>query len=48
MLRCISELGAIDGDCLAVSGETLAQVYGGAARPDGAVVRAAGKCRCTG
>jgi dihydroxy-acid dehydratase len=40
IIRALIELGAIDGSCLTVSGETLAQVYGAAAAPDGAVVRA--------
>ena len=40
IIRALIELGAIDGSCLTVSGETLAQVYDDAAAPDGAVVRA--------
>jgi dihydroxy-acid dehydratase len=39
IIRALLESGAIDGSCLTVSGETLAQVYGKAAPPDGAVVR---------
>jgi dihydroxy-acid dehydratase len=42
IVRALIELGAIDGNSLTVSGGTLAQVYGGADPPDGAVVRAAG------
>ena len=42
IIRALIEMGAIDGACLAATGETLAQTYGGAAPPDGAVVRAAG------
>ena len=42
IIRALIEMGAIDGSCLAATGETLAQTYGGAASPDGAVVRAAG------
>jgi dihydroxy-acid dehydratase len=42
VIRALIELAAIDGECLTVSGETLRQVYGRAATPDGAVVRAAG------
>src|SRR5580700_5830665 len=42
IIRALIELCAVDGSCLTVTGETLAQVYGGAARPDGAVVRAEG------
>jgi dihydroxy-acid dehydratase len=42
IIRALIELRAIDGSCLTVSGETLAQVYGAAAAPDGAVVRAQG------
>ena len=41
IIRALIETGAIDGSCLAATGETLAQVYGDAAPPDGAVVRAA-------
>ena len=39
IIRALIEIGAIDGTCLTVAGETLAAVYGGAAAPDGAVVR---------
>jgi dihydroxy-acid dehydratase len=42
IIRALIGMGAIDGSCLAATGETLAQTYGGAAPPDGAVVRAAG------
>ncbi len=42
IIRALIEADAIDGACLTVTGETLTQVYGGAALPDGAVVRAAG------
>src|SRR6267378_3044121 len=41
ILRALLDGGYLDGDCLTVTGETIAQVYGGAAAPDGAVVRAA-------
>jgi dihydroxy-acid dehydratase len=41
ILRALIESGHIDGSCLTGTGETLVQVYGGAAAPDGAVVRAA-------
>jgi dihydroxy-acid dehydratase len=43
IIRALIETGAIDGSCLAATGETLAQTYGGAALPDGAVVRVAGE-----
>jgi len=33
IIRALIELGAIDGSCLTVGGETMAQVYGGAALP---------------
>ena len=42
IIRALIELGAIDGSCLTVSGGPLAEVYGEAATPDGAVVLAAG------
>jgi dihydroxy-acid dehydratase len=42
ILRALLDGGHIDGRCLTVTGETLAEAYGGAAQPDGAVVRAAG------
>jgi dihydroxy-acid dehydratase len=41
ILRALIESGHVDGDCLTVTGETLAEAYGGAAAPDGAGVRAA-------
>src|SRR5437899_10175228 len=41
ILRALLDGGYLDGDCLTVTGETMAQVYGDAAAPDGAVVRAA-------
>jgi dihydroxy-acid dehydratase len=41
ILRALIEGGYVDGACLTVTGQTMAQVYGGAAMPDGAVVRAA-------
>src|SRR5439155_23373482 len=41
ILRALLDGGYLDGGCLTVSGETMAQVYGDAAAPDGAVVRAA-------
>jgi dihydroxy-acid dehydratase len=40
ILKALIEAGHIDGDCLCVTGETLKEAYGGAAGPDGAVVRA--------
>ena len=42
IIRALIDMGAIDGSCLTVTGETLAQTYGGAAPPDGAVVCVAG------
>ena len=33
IIRALIEMGAIDGACLAATGETLAQTYGGAAPP---------------
>ena len=39
ILRALIRAGHIRGDCLTVTGETLAQAYGAAAAPDGAVVR---------
>ena len=42
IIRALIETGAIDGSCLAATGETLAQTYGDAPPPDGAVVRVAG------
>jgi dihydroxy-acid dehydratase len=41
ILRVLLDGGYLDGDCMTVTGQTMAQVYGGAAAPDGAVVRAA-------
>src|SRR4029077_16682106 len=41
ILRALIETGHIDGNCLTVTGMTLAEVYGAAAMPDGAVVRPA-------
>ena len=41
ILRALIEAGHIDGNCLTVTGMTLAEVYGAAAMPDGAVVRPA-------
>jgi dihydroxy-acid dehydratase len=41
ILRALIESGHIDGGCLTVTGQTLAEVYGSAAMPDGAVVRPA-------
>lgn len=41
ILRALIESGHIDGTCLTVTGQTLAEVYGMAATPDGAVVRPA-------
>jgi dihydroxy-acid dehydratase len=40
ILKALIEAGHIDGDCLCVTGQTLKEAYGGAAGPDGAVVRA--------
>jgi dihydroxy-acid dehydratase len=41
ILRALIEAGHIDGNCLTVTGESLAEVYGAAAMPDGTVVRPA-------
>ena len=41
ILRALLDGGYLDGNCLTVTGETMAQVYGDAAAPDGTVVRAA-------
>ena len=41
ILRALIESGHIDGTCLTVTGQTLAEVYGEACMPDGAVVRSA-------
>jgi dihydroxy-acid dehydratase len=41
ILRALIDAGHIDGNCLTVTGMTLAEVYGAAAMPDGAVVRPA-------
>jgi len=41
ILRALIESGDIDGSCLTVTGQKLAEVYGAAAMPDGAVVRPA-------
>ncbi|MGC2412782.1 MAG: dihydroxy-acid dehydratase [Stellaceae bacterium] len=41
ILRALIDGGYVDGECLTVTGETLAQAYGAAAMPDGAVVREA-------
>jgi dihydroxy-acid dehydratase len=41
ILRALIDSGHVDGGCLTVTGETLAEAYGGAPAPDGAVVRAA-------
>jgi dihydroxy-acid dehydratase len=40
ILRALIEAGYIDGSCLCVTGTSLAETYGTAADPDGAVVRA--------
>ena len=42
ILRALIESGHIDGACLTVTGMTLAETYGSAAAPDGAVVRLVG------
>jgi len=42
ILRALIDGGHVDGSCLTVTGETLAQAYGGAGLPDGEVVRTAG------
>src|SRR5205085_10032087 len=42
ILRALIEGGHIDGSCLTVTGQTLAEAYGSAAAPGGAVVRADG------
>jgi dihydroxy-acid dehydratase len=39
-IRALIESGHMDGSCLTVTGRTLEQEYGGAAEPDGEVVRA--------
>ena len=39
ILRALIEGGFVDGSCLTITGETLAEVFGNAAPPDGAVVR---------
>ena len=39
ILRALIESEHIDGNCLTVTGQRLAEVYGAAAMPDGAVVR---------
>src|SRR5207253_2946417 len=39
ILRALLDGGHLDGGCLTVTGETIAQTYGDAALPDGAVVR---------
>ncbi len=41
ILRALLDGGHMDGTCLTVTGATLAEAYGEAALPDGAVVRAA-------
>jgi len=41
ILRALIESGHIDGSCLTVTGMTMAETYGSAAMPDGAVVRPA-------
>ena len=38
ILRALIEAGHIDGSCLSLTGASLAEVYGAAASPDGAVV----------
>jgi dihydroxy-acid dehydratase len=42
IIRALLDGGYIDGSCLCVTGRTLAETYGAAALPDGAVVREAG------
>src|ERR1051326_2074576 len=42
ILRELIEGGYIDGSCLTVTGQTLAEAYGAAPAPDGTVVREAG------
>ena len=41
ILRALIDAGHIDGSCLTVTGATLAETYGAAPLPDGAVVRPA-------
>ena len=40
IIRALIECGHIDGDCLTISGRTLAEEYGNANAPDGEVVHA--------
>jgi dihydroxy-acid dehydratase len=42
IIRALIDGGYIDGGCLCVTGQTIAETYGGAAMPDGQVVREAG------
>jgi len=41
ILRALLDGGYLDGNCLTVTGATIAETYGAAAAPDGAVVRPA-------
>ena len=41
ILRALLDSGHLDGSCLTVTGATIAETYGAAAGPDGAVVRSA-------
>src|SRR5215472_5279636 len=41
ILRALLDGGHLDGSCLTVTGATIAETYGAAAEPDGAVVRPA-------
>src|SRR6202789_639992 len=38
VIRALIESGHIDGDCLTISGKTIAEEYGGANAPDGEVI----------
>jgi dihydroxy-acid dehydratase len=42
IVRALIASGHVDGSCMTVTGRTLAEEYGTAAEPDGAVVRGAG------
>jgi dihydroxy-acid dehydratase len=43
VIRALIESGHIDGSCLAVTGRTLTEEYGGANAPDGEVIYSTGK-----
>ena len=50
IIRALIDSGHIDGDCLTITGSTLAEEYGAATRPDGEIVSATGTpiCRTAG